>query len=143
MKLAILNQDNIIENIINVENFEFSKNFSDKICIIISENHQAEIGWLSDGKYAIPPKPFDSWIWNSETGYWDAPKNMPNNTSGWKWLEDLQEWEEIEPESVLLKPYDSWIWNAKFFRWDPPVSYPDNNKIYEWNEDLISWVEVE
>ena len=45
----------------------------------------------------IPPKPFNSWVLNKETGLWDAPKPMP--TSGnYVWDEEAVSWKEVADE---------------------------------------------
>jgi hypothetical protein len=42
----------------------------------------------------IPPKPFDSWILDNETCYWNPPTPMPNDTSKiWTWNETTQSWD--------------------------------------------------
>lgn len=46
----------------------------------------------------IPPKPFDSWTINQETGLWEAPIPMPVHAENEKctWLEADQMW-DIQP----------------------------------------------
>ena len=47
----------------------------------------------------VPPKPYASWILNSETASWDAPKPMPSDQGTgdpikhYYWNEEAQEWE--------------------------------------------------
>jgi hypothetical protein len=43
----------------------------------------------------ISPKPFDSWVLNTETCLWNAPKEMPNDGAIYMWNEDLLEWSEV------------------------------------------------
>lgn len=46
-----------------------------------------------DGAF-IPPKPFPSWVLNSETALWEAPTPMPDEMGFWTWNEDAQEWQD-------------------------------------------------
>lgn len=42
----------------------------------------------------IPPKPFESWILNEETCWWEPP--IPRPEEGiWIWNEEIQNWEEV------------------------------------------------
>ena len=43
----------------------------------------------------ITPKPFASWILNSETAQWDAPVEKPNDEKSYRWNEDNQQWVEL------------------------------------------------
>lgn len=43
----------------------------------------------------IPPKPFDSWILDEETCYWNAPVPMPEDGKTYTWNEETLAWEEI------------------------------------------------
>ena len=56
----------------------------------------AGIGYTYD--YArdafIPPKPFDSWILNSNTCQWDAPVEYPTDGKLYVWSEENQNWVE-------------------------------------------------
>jgi hypothetical protein len=49
----------------------------------------------------IPPKEYDSWVLNQETGRWEAPVPMPitgtNKDSRLYWDEDTKSW-KYEPE---------------------------------------------
>lgn len=40
----------------------------------------------------IPPKPYPSWLLNTETCLWQAPIPMPDNTHAWQWDEQTQSW---------------------------------------------------
>lgn len=55
----------------------------------------------------ITPKPFPSWILNSETGLWEAPvakpaddgqKNDQEMTIIYLWNEENQQWDDVTPE---------------------------------------------
>jgi hypothetical protein len=43
----------------------------------------------------IPPKPFDSWILNEETCWWEPPIPMPKTGGPWQWNEELEDWEQV------------------------------------------------
>ena len=43
----------------------------------------------------ISPKPYPSWIFNTETHVWEAPVPFPQNVVGYFiWNEELQEWQD-------------------------------------------------
>ena len=42
----------------------------------------------------IPPKLFNSWLLNEDTGLWYAPTEKPNDGKYYIWNEDLLRWEE-------------------------------------------------
>ena len=44
----------------------------------------------------IPPKIFDSWILNEETGRWDPPTPMPDDGKFYNWDEENTVWIEIQ-----------------------------------------------
>ena len=50
----------------------------------------------------VPPKPFDSWILNKETGLWIPPIDRPNDDKYYIWDEDIKNWKESV--SVLPVP---------------------------------------
>lgn len=45
----------------------------------------------------IPPKPFNSWVLNKETGLWDAPAPMPAS-GNYVWDEETVSWKEFADE---------------------------------------------
>ena len=57
----------------------------------------AGIGYTYDlGRDAfIPPKPFNSWILNEDTCFWDAPVVMPTDGKEYNWNENTVSWVEI------------------------------------------------
>jgi len=57
----------------------------------------AGIGYSYDsGRDAfIPPKPFNSWVLNSETCLWDAPVAYPNDGKLYSWNEETLAWDEV------------------------------------------------
>ena len=56
----------------------------------------AAIGYIYDPVLDafIPPKPFDSWVLNEQTGLWEAPVPYPDYawTIEYLWNEELQQW---------------------------------------------------
>lgn len=44
----------------------------------------------------VPPKPFASWILNSNTAQWQAPIAMPDDGKAYSWNENTQSWNESE-----------------------------------------------
>lgn len=60
----------------------------------------AGIGFLYDGVGFYPPKPFDSWTFDSATYTWEAPVEFPGNldptdTKKYEWNEADQRWDEV------------------------------------------------
>jgi hypothetical protein len=54
----------------------------------------AGIGYLYDENLDafIPPKPFESWVLNTETCWWEAPVPPPNDDAVYRWDEETQTW---------------------------------------------------
>jgi hypothetical protein len=48
-----------------------------------------------DADAFIPPKPYNSWILNTETYTWDSPVSKPSDTEIYSWNEDSLSWESI------------------------------------------------
>jgi len=46
----------------------------------------------------IYPKPYPSWLLNTETCQWQAPVPYPNDGKNYYWNEDTQQWVEITGE---------------------------------------------
>ena len=42
----------------------------------------------------IPPKPFDSWLFNEDTCHWDPPVPHPNDGGYWYWDELTKSWKQ-------------------------------------------------
>ena len=40
----------------------------------------------------IPPKPFESWVLNEDTCWWEAPVAMPDDDQHYLWNEENQNW---------------------------------------------------
>lgn len=50
--------------------------------------------YMPDIDAFVPPKPFPSWVLNTETGLWDAPVPRPQNNLYVIWDEDIRNWKE-------------------------------------------------
>lgn len=46
----------------------------------------------------IPPKPFPSWLLNTNTAQWDPPIPYPNDNKFYQWNEETQNWLEVVGE---------------------------------------------
>lgn len=44
----------------------------------------------------IPPKPYPSWLFNTQTCLWDAPVPYPTDGQRYVWNESTQSWDLIE-----------------------------------------------
>jgi len=55
--------------------------------------------WV-DYEYFNEPKekPYDSWIWNTSTGKFEPPIEMPNDDWNYYWDESKQEWIKLNPK---------------------------------------------
>ena len=99
--------------------------------------------WLPAEKLFLPPKPYPSWIVNTELARWEAPVAFDEtNHKGFWWYEETQEW--ARPPS----PHPNWVWSDDMFEdfagWIPPVEAPpdDGETEYQWDEDSQTWVVV-
>ena len=61
------------------------------------KNH-AGIGYIydEDRDAFIPPKPFNSWILDENTCWWEAPVAKPNDENDYTWNEQNQSWDLVE-----------------------------------------------
>lgn len=55
----------------------------------------AGIGYDWDGVGFSAPRPFQSWIKNSETYLWEPPVPMPSDGQNYVWDENIQNWNAI------------------------------------------------
>ena len=106
----------------------------------------AAIGYSYDAEKDVfnPPKPFDSWTLNDETGDWEAP-TWPRPI-GHDWDEENLQW--VKPP----KPFDSWVWKEEernepivhpIAGWAAPVDPPKTAKpgiTHLWDEEQQKWV---
>jgi hypothetical protein len=61
------------------------------------KNH-AGIGYTydEDRDAFIPPKPFNSWILNEDTCFWEATVSKPNDDNMYDWNESTLTWDIVE-----------------------------------------------
>ena len=57
----------------------------------------AGIGYTYDSQRDafIPPKPFNSWLLNETTCFWEAPTPMPQDDKRYDWDETTTSWVEV------------------------------------------------
>ena len=57
----------------------------------------AGIGYVYDATIDafVPPKPFPSWVLNTNTAQWQAPVPMPSDGAMYSWDEATQSWVEL------------------------------------------------
>lgn len=100
-------------------------------------------------------KPYESWVLNEDTCYWEAPIESPGETFLY-WNEATQEWLEHP-----YKRFKSWIYGNKptswngFYEGDTPIddwfapsecpdaselSYSKRVSSYIWDEETLTWV---
>ena len=60
--------------------------------------HYAGIGYTynADIDAFVPPKPYLSWVLNSDTANWEAPVAMPDDGQMYSWDEDSQSWVAVD-----------------------------------------------
>lgn len=56
----------------------------------------AGYNWHYDGTGFYPPKPYDSWTFNSTTYDWDAPVAYPTDGNLYEWNETDQQWDQVQ-----------------------------------------------
>jgi hypothetical protein len=61
----------------------------------------AAIGYTYDRELDafIPPKPYASWLLDTDTGLWNAPTPYPTDNKNYGWNEDEQSWDLVPEES--------------------------------------------
>ena len=50
--------------------------------------------------YFSPPKPFPSWVFDSDAWAWSSPVAMPDDEEDYTWDEELQKWTAVENETL-------------------------------------------
>ena len=71
----------------------------DDVCVLTvwAENAGKRSETTHEWTVARPASPYPSWIWNVETGAWEAPVPMPTDGKRYVWDEDTTSWVESEP----------------------------------------------
>jgi hypothetical protein len=95
---AILDDENIVENIVTADDFAvLAAFFPEKT--IIEETEETKIPFIgtaydeNTGKF-IPLKPFSSWIFDEEKWAWEAPSTYPDN-GNYTWDEESTSWVKV------------------------------------------------
>jgi hypothetical protein len=59
--------------------------------------------YIEENDIFTPPKPFESWIWNTTEQEWKSPKPKPEDTNegGYTWDEDSLDW-VFRPNPTIL-----------------------------------------
>jgi hypothetical protein len=52
----------------------------------------AGIGWKVTEDGLRPDKPYESWVWNDEDGWYEAPVPYPSDGGSYVWDEAAQQW---------------------------------------------------
>jgi hypothetical protein len=67
--------------------------------IPIRKNY-ASVGYFYDKERDafIPPKPYNSWILDEDTCFWNSPVAMPDDGSVYVWDETTQNWQQANIE---------------------------------------------
>jgi hypothetical protein len=45
----------------------------------------------------VSPKPYESWVLDTRTGYWTPPFPTPDGSSGYVWDEEIRDWLMFSP----------------------------------------------
>lgn len=94
--------NNLNEDIANTIANDHRQRLNNQDLVLINYNGlNGGVGCIWNGEMLLPPKPFESWIWNENQDTWTAPKDMPppidenepNIFKEFKWNEDSQDWE--------------------------------------------------
>lgn len=99
-KVFIGVKDNIVVNtiVIDDENINLIARIKDEFAydfLVECNDNQVIPGWDFDGVGVVPPKPFDSWVFNQETRQWQTPIAYPTDGKFYKWDEPTISWIEI------------------------------------------------
>lgn len=103
---AEIDNNNIVIQVIVADNKEWCENNLGGTWIQTSYNtrggqhpegrplhkNYAGIGFEWDGIGFFAPKPFPSWLFNSDTYIWEAPIPMPNDGKIYNWNEEIGNW---------------------------------------------------
>lgn len=64
----------------------------------VESERLASIGDTWDGSNFYPPKPYASWIWNSDNIRWESAVDYPDNGNPHRWDEETNSWVEVDPQ---------------------------------------------
>lgn len=91
-KMAVLNSDNLVENIIVAQDWEPET----PTLLECQPGKYVSIGFTYDEARDafIPSKPYESWVLNEDTCLWEAPTPKPDGD--FVWDEQSSAWVEVE-----------------------------------------------
>jgi hypothetical protein len=91
MKIAIINSNNLVENVVVGEMTELELMFPGKKFMQVEK---AITGWVLYEELALvlPPKPNAGWDYNRESEAWEAPTPMPTDSDSYYWSEEDLSW---------------------------------------------------
>ena len=105
--IVVSNQDILDENLKESEEkgIEFCSNLLGGTWKQTSYNakirkNYAGVGYTYDETLDafIPPKPFDSWILDTDKAQWKAPVDYPNDDKKYSWNEETKSWDVINEQ---------------------------------------------
>jgi hypothetical protein len=98
-KFAVLDQNNIVNNIVVAGSLESAENTTFSNCVQIPFNVFVDINYAWDGSVFISPKPYPSWILDIENHVWKAPIEKPSDGS-YDWDEEKLSWKQSLTKSL-------------------------------------------
>ena len=94
---AVIDGTNVL-NVIVADSKAIAEEVTNKTCVEILEEDEAEPNGFYINKKFIKAKPFPSWVLNKEN-VWEAPVPMPTDIKVYAWDENTVSWvEEVTPE---------------------------------------------
>lgn len=95
--------DGVVVNVILAEQ-ELSW-WSDADYILLADDSRVGPEWERIGDEFRPPKPFESWTWDSSRGTWVAPTPSPQPEQDYYWDEATSDWAQY-PEELRQPTYE-------------------------------------
>jgi hypothetical protein len=84
----------------------------------------------------IPPKIYDSWVFDNEKCIWVPPLEHPNDGKVYFWFEESESWVAIESND----PPETWVLDETTGFMMPPIPYPEDGFPYIWDIEINNWV---
>lgn len=90
--ITFFDEKTIDENLLFLKNY--SKNHENWIEV---DPHVVQSGffWSEDFDKFIPPKPFESWVFDDVGNFWKSPIEYPDDGLDYFWDENSQQWVEV------------------------------------------------
>jgi len=95
MKAALIDNQNKVVNVIVWDDTCIAPEGT--TALVLEDNVMVSSGWTFDqsNDMFIPPQPYSSWTFNSESHSWESPVPKPDQNYPYVWNEDNLEWELI------------------------------------------------